>query len=105
MYVLKNLPPTTAVSLTVCFSAEYGGAGLDFSYSVAINEQLGSVHCGAVPMAVAVQTDMSTPALARYAAAGASSGRCLLTELLTVGDLCRWRLVKLRHMSLLTERD
>ncbi|XP_043201244.1 probable acyl-CoA dehydrogenase 6 isoform X2 [Amphibalanus amphitrite] len=44
---------------------EYGGSALDFSYSVAANEQLGAVHCGAVPMAIAVQTDMSTPALAR----------------------------------------
>ncbi len=29
-------------------------------------ETLGHVHCGAVPMAIGVQTDMCTPALARY---------------------------------------
>ena len=44
---------------------EYGGLGLDFSYSVAFNEALGHVDCGAIPMSVAVQTDMSTPALAK----------------------------------------
>jgi len=45
---------------------EYGGLGLDFSYSVAFNEALGHVDCGAIPMSVAVQTDMSTPALAKF---------------------------------------
>ena len=44
---------------------EYGGLGLDFSYSIAFNEALGHVDCGAVPMSIAVQTDMSTPALAK----------------------------------------
>jgi len=45
---------------------EYGGLGLDYSYSVAMAETLGHVHCGAVPMAIGVQTDMATPALARF---------------------------------------
>ena len=40
--------------------------GLDFKYSVALNEEMGNVNCGAIPMSVAVQTDMATPALARY---------------------------------------
>ena len=40
--------------------------GLDFKYSVALNEGMGNVNCGAIPMSVAVQTDMATPALARY---------------------------------------
>ena len=44
---------------------EYGGSGLDFKYSVALNEELGKINCGAVPMSIAVQTDMATPALAR----------------------------------------
>jgi citronellyl-CoA dehydrogenase len=44
----------------------YGGAGLDYSFSVAMAETLGHVHCGAVPMAIGVQTDMATPALARF---------------------------------------
>ncbi|XP_023339136.1 probable acyl-CoA dehydrogenase 6 [Eurytemora carolleeae] len=45
---------------------EYGGMGLDFKYSVALNEEMGNVNCGAIPMSVAVQTDMATPALARF---------------------------------------
>lgn len=46
--------------------AEYGGLGLDFSYSMAVSEELGNVRCGGIPMAIGVQTDMATPALARY---------------------------------------
>ena len=44
----------------------YGGAGLDFSYSAIMAEALGACACGAVPMAIGVQTDMATPALARF---------------------------------------
>ena len=46
--------------------AEYGGMGLDYSYSVAMAEALGDITCGGVPMAIGVQTDMATPALARF---------------------------------------
>jgi citronellyl-CoA dehydrogenase len=45
---------------------KYGGMGLDYSYQVAFSEALGSVHCGAIPMSIGVQTDMSTPALAKF---------------------------------------
>lgn len=45
---------------------EYGGLGLDYSYSIAIAEELGNINCGAVPMAIGVQTDMATPALTRF---------------------------------------
>lgn len=45
---------------------DYGGMGLDFSYSLVMAEELGAAHCGAVPMAIGVQTDMATPALARF---------------------------------------
>ncbi|XP_030644580.1 probable acyl-CoA dehydrogenase 6 [Chanos chanos] len=48
---------------------EYGGLGLDFSYSVAVAEELGNINCGGIPMAVGVQTDMATPALARFGSA------------------------------------
>ncbi len=48
------------------YPAEYGGAGLDFSYSAVMAEALGHCNCGGVPMAIGVQTDMSTPALARF---------------------------------------
>ncbi|MDQ1242387.1 MAG: citronellyl-CoA dehydrogenase [Pseudomonadota bacterium] len=44
----------------------YGGAGLDYSYSVLMAETLGNTRCGGVPMAIGVQTDMATPALARF---------------------------------------
>jgi citronellyl-CoA dehydrogenase len=45
---------------------EYGGAALDYSYSLVLAEALGHCRCGGVPMAVGVQTDMATPALARF---------------------------------------
>ena len=44
----------------------YGGAGLDFSYSMVMAEALGQCDCGGVPMAIGVHTDMATPALARF---------------------------------------
>ncbi len=43
-----------------------GGMGLDYSYAMVAAEELGRIQCGAVPMAVGVQTDMATPALARF---------------------------------------
>lgn len=45
---------------------EYGGGGLDYSYAMALAEALGHINCGGVPMAIGVQTDMCTPALARF---------------------------------------
>jgi citronellyl-CoA dehydrogenase len=48
------------------YPAEYGGMGLDFSYSMVMAEALGECDCGGVPMAIGVQTDMCTPALARF---------------------------------------
>jgi len=44
----------------------YGGMGLDYTYGVAVAEELGNIQCGGVPMAIGVQTDMATPALARF---------------------------------------
>jgi citronellyl-CoA dehydrogenase len=44
----------------------YGGMGLDYSYQMVVTEELGTCHCGAIPMALGVQTDMATPALARW---------------------------------------
>ena len=48
------------------YDEAYGGAGLDFSYSAVMADALGVCTCGAVPMAIGVQTDMATPALARF---------------------------------------
>ncbi len=45
---------------------KFGGMGLDYSYSVVASEELGRIRCGSVPMAIGVQTDMATPALAKY---------------------------------------
>ena len=44
----------------------YGGSGLDWSYAMVMAETLGHIQCGGVPMAIGVQTDMATPALARF---------------------------------------
>lgn len=44
----------------------YGGAGLDWSYNLMFCEAMGEVNGGSVPMAVGVQTDMATPALAEF---------------------------------------
>ncbi|QIB67744.1 acyl-CoA dehydrogenase family protein [Kineobactrum salinum] len=44
----------------------FGGLGLDYSYALAFAETLGEIHCLGVPTSIGVQTDMATPALARY---------------------------------------
>jgi len=55
--------------LGVKYPEEYGGLGLDFSYAMVVAEELGRCHAGGVPMAIGVQTDMCTPALARFGSA------------------------------------
>ena len=45
---------------------EFGGLGLDYSYQIVFSEELGRVQCGGVGMAIGVQTDMATPALAKF---------------------------------------
>ncbi|XP_056339562.1 probable acyl-CoA dehydrogenase 6 [Oenanthe melanoleuca] len=45
---------------------EYGGMGLDFSYNIAVAEELGNIRCGGIPMAIGVQAGMATPALTRF---------------------------------------
>ena len=45
---------------------KYGGMGLDYSYQMVVSEELGTCKVGAIPMAIGVQTDMATPALARW---------------------------------------
>ena len=46
-----------------------GGMGLDYSYAAVFNEATSTINCGGVPMAIGVQTDMATPALARFGSA------------------------------------
>jgi citronellyl-CoA dehydrogenase len=43
-----------------------GGMGLDYSYQAAATEELGNCNGGSIPMALGVQTDMATPALAKW---------------------------------------
>ena len=45
---------------------QYGGLGLDYTYQAVVNEALGWANSGAIPMVLGVQTDMATPALARF---------------------------------------
>ncbi len=44
----------------------YGGMGLDYSYEVVFAEEIATALCGGVPLAIGVQTNMATPALARF---------------------------------------
>jgi citronellyl-CoA dehydrogenase len=46
--------------------AEFGGLGLDYSYASVFNEATSTINAGGVKMALGVQTDMATPALARF---------------------------------------
>jgi len=62
--VFKRLGELGLLGLTK--PTDYGGMALDYSYSVIMAETLGHVNCGAIPMAIGVQTDMCTPALARF---------------------------------------
>jgi citronellyl-CoA dehydrogenase len=52
--------------LGIKYPTEFGGMGMDFSYSMVMAEALGDCAAGGVPMAIGVQTDMCTPALARF---------------------------------------
>ena len=62
--VFKDLGNLGLLGLTK--PVEYGGMGLDYSYSMVMAETLGRITCGGVPMAIGVHTDMCTPALARF---------------------------------------
>ena len=52
--------------LGICKPEKFGGSGLDYSYNMGMTEELGTIICGGVPMAIGVQTDMCSPALARF---------------------------------------
>ena len=45
---------------------QYGGLGLDHSFEIAFCEAIGGIGAQGVSMGIAVQTDMATPALARF---------------------------------------
>ncbi len=62
--VMKKLGALGLLGLK--YPEQFGGAGLDFSYSAVMAEAMGACTCGGVPMSIGVQTDMCTPALARF---------------------------------------
>ena len=63
---------------------EFGGMGLDYSYQAVMSEAMGHCNHGSLPMAVGVQTDMATPALARF---GSDGARKRFLEPSIAGDL------------------
>lgn len=48
------------------YAEAYGGAEADFWFTVVLHEELARAPLGGVPMAIAVHTDMCTPALAHH---------------------------------------
>ncbi len=62
--VLKKMGDLGLLGLT--YPEAYGGGGVDYWYSVVLLEELGRADCAAVPMGIAVHTDMATPALAEF---------------------------------------
>jgi len=48
------------------YPEEYGGLGLDHSYTLVMAEALGQVNAAGLPMAIMVQAAMATPALAKH---------------------------------------
>ena len=62
--VFQKLASIGALGLE--YDPAYGGQGADHTYTLVLGEELGRIACAGVPMAIAVQTGMATPALARY---------------------------------------
>jgi citronellyl-CoA dehydrogenase len=60
--VFKRLGELGCLGLTK--PVENGGSNLDYSFGAVMAETLAYMNCGSVPMAIGVQTDMATPALA-----------------------------------------
>ena len=58
----------TAGFLGVNRDPAYGGLGLDYSYSIAMAEELGNIRCVGVPMAIGVQSG-------RWSGRGGKGGR------------------------------
>jgi acyl-CoA dehydrogenase len=48
------------------YPPEYGGQGGDYFSAVILAEEMASAHCGGLGMAVAVQSEMATPPVARF---------------------------------------
>lgn len=52
--------------LGIRYDPEYGGEGLDYWYELVFIEEMSRIHCGGLPMAILVQTNMATPAIAEF---------------------------------------
>jgi citronellyl-CoA dehydrogenase len=52
--------------LGIRYDEKYGGEGLDYWYETVVMEELAHTHCGGVPMAIAVQMCMATPAIDEF---------------------------------------
>ncbi|MCP3924956.1 MAG: acyl-CoA dehydrogenase [Desulfobacterales bacterium] len=49
--------------LGIRYDEQYGGEGLDYWYDTVVIEEFAKIPCGGVPMAIAVQSHMATPAI------------------------------------------
>jgi len=52
--------------LGIRYDERYGGEGLDYWYETVMLEEIARARCGGVPMAIAVQTNMATPAIDEF---------------------------------------
>jgi citronellyl-CoA dehydrogenase len=52
--------------LGIRYDPKYGGEGLDYWYETVMLEEIAHIKCGAIPMAIAVQTNMATPAIDQF---------------------------------------
>ncbi len=52
--------------LGIRYDEKYGGEGLDYWYETVVMEELARIKCGGIPMAIAVQMAMATPAIDEF---------------------------------------
>jgi citronellyl-CoA dehydrogenase len=52
--------------LGIRYDPKYGGQGLDYWYELILLEELGHAHAMGIPVAIAVQTNMATPAIDEF---------------------------------------
>lgn len=52
--------------LGIRYDPKYGGEGLDYWYETVFLEEIANIRCGGIPMAIAVQTNMATPAIDEF---------------------------------------
>ncbi|MCF6248346.1 MAG: acyl-CoA dehydrogenase family protein [Desulfobacula sp.] len=52
--------------LGIRYDEKWGGEGLDYWYETVVLEECARINCGGIPMAIAVQSNMATPAIADF---------------------------------------